>query len=136
MLSAMELLQQPIPEFEWMDAETATAPSVPAAKQTEKEYNFAGHDRHEGCEAQTPFGYIWLDRKWREKQPDQGVMKFLPLAGEKDPKRQGEWIITMLMCLKKNGHSWAMERVQVMDCEIEEERWLKMGTRVVHFTLR
>ena len=54
------------------------------------QYNFAEHDRHEGCKAQTPLGYIWLDRKWREKQPDQCIMGFMALAGEKDSKRQGE----------------------------------------------
>jgi hypothetical protein len=87
---------------------------------------------NEGCEAQTPFGYIWPDKEWREKQPDQCIMEFMALAGEKDPKRQGEWMITRLMCLQrmeKNGHFWARERVQMMDCEIEEKRWLKTGGR-------
>jgi hypothetical protein len=46
MISAMELLEQPI---KWMDAETAAAPSAP-----EEEHNHAEHDQHEGCEAQTP----------------------------------------------------------------------------------
>jgi hypothetical protein len=135
-ISVMEFLKQPLPMMKLMDAEMMAAPSVPAAKQTEEEYNLAEHDRHEGCEAQTPLGYIWLDRKWREKQLDQCIMGFMALAGEKDPKRQGEWVITMLMCLQrmeKNGHFWARERVQVMDCEIEEERWLKIGAKVTNF---
>jgi hypothetical protein len=45
MISLMELLQQPIPKIKWMDADTATAPSVPTAKQTEEKYNFTEHDR-------------------------------------------------------------------------------------------
>ena len=107
MISAMELLEQPLPMIKWMDPETAATPPMPAAKQTEEEYNLAENDQHEGCEGQTPLGYIWLDRKWREKQPDRCIMGFMALAGEKDPKRQGKWMITMLMCLQRmeeDGH--------------------------------
>ncbi|EXJ75623.1 uncharacterized protein A1O5_00130 [Cladophialophora psammophila CBS 110553] len=139
-ITVFDLLSQPLPEIKWMDAETAAAPSVPAAKQTEEKEGsvFTEHDAHEGCEAHTPLGYIWLDTAWRRKQPDQCIMRFMALAGEKDPKRQGKWKITMLMCLQrmeKNGHYWADERVQVMDCEIDEESWMKMGAKVINFKL-
>ncbi len=65
-------------------------------------------------------------------------MEFMALTGEKDVKREGRWIITMLMCLQrmeKNGHFWATGRVQVMKCEIEEERWLKTRAEIIDVKL-
>jgi hypothetical protein len=137
-MTFLELLTQPLPKISWMDAETAAAPSVPATQQSEEEYDLSEHDNHVACEAKTPLGYMWLDREWREKQSGQCIMEFMALAGEKDVKREGKWITTMLMCLQrmeKNGHFWARERVQVMDCEIEEEGWLKTRAEVIHFKL-
>ena len=123
---------------ERMEAKTAAAPSIPTSRLTEQKHDFTEHNRHEECEVQTPFRYIWLDRKWREQQPDSCAKEFLALMGKKHPDKQGECIITMLMCLQrtaKNGDVWARERVQVMDCEIEEERWLRTGARPVNFKL-
>ncbi|KIW98470.1 uncharacterized protein Z519_00131 [Cladophialophora bantiana CBS 173.52] len=116
-ITLFDLLSQPLPEIKWMDAETAAAPSVPAAKQTEEKAT-----------------YGWM----RPGAPDQCIMRFMVLSGEKGPKRQGEWKITMLMCLQrmeKNGHYWADERVQVMDCEIDEKSRMKIGAKVIKFKL-
>lgn len=80
-----------------------------------------------------PLGYIWLHKKWREQQEALCTMDFMALAGKPDMQRPGKWIITMLMCLqvaKDHGfreHVNEYERLQVMDCELGEEAWLKMG---------
>ncbi|KAF2193520.1 HET-domain-containing protein [Zopfia rhizophila CBS 207.26] len=99
-------------KIKYIDKDTAAAPSVPATQQTEEECDLSEHDNHEICEAKTLLGYICLDRKWREKQSKRCVMRFMALAGEKDVKREGQWMITMLMCLQrmeKDGHFWANE---------------------------
>lgn len=133
-----EYLSQPMPEIQWMDAETAAAPSIPATQQTVEEYNPSEHNNHRACLATTPLAYIWLDNEWREKQSKDCIMEFMALAGHKDASREGQWIITMLMCLQrmeKNGQFWAMERLQVMSCEVQEERWLKTGAEIISIIL-
>lgn len=78
-------------------------------------------------------GYIWLHKKWREQQETLCTMDFMALTGKPDMQRPGKWIITMLMCLRVvkdhgiGGHVNEYERLQVMDCELGEEAWLKMG---------
>ena len=130
MISILDLTYRPMPKPNIMDAETEAAPSIPAIEQVAKPRDFAEHQDHVDCEAYTPWGYIWLDRSWRERQPEYCVRNFLALTMREDPEKKGGHVITMLMCLQrmaKNGHFWAWERVQVMDCEVEEERWLRNG---------
>ena len=125
------------PPIEWMDKETEVAPSVPAPLQSGEKFDLE-HMGHNVCEAKKPVGYIWLDRKWRNQHPKPCVMEFLAIAGRQHVNQKGRWIITMLMCLQrmqKNGHFWAHERVQVMDCKIEEEDWLSMGAKNIDLSL-
>lgn len=45
----------------------------------------------------------------------------------------GKWTITKLMLLQhmaKNGHFWAYERVQIMDCSVTEAEWTNTGAQV------
>jgi hypothetical protein len=77
-----------------------------------------------------PLGYIWLHEQWRAQQENPCVMEFMALAGKPNVERPGKWTITMLMCLQliyQRGPFGNYERVQVMDCELSEEIWLKMG---------
>jgi Heterokaryon incompatibility protein (HET) len=144
-----EWLQQPLPELKRMDSETLAAASVPMKQRADDE-----HEGHEGCESYTPIGRIWLDIQWRTKEPVNLVMMFFPIAGVKfaQDENNGEdeecdedekvdnnsWRITMLMCvqmMEKNGHFWAHERVQIMDCDLAPEKWLELGAEVENITL-
>lgn len=80
-------------------------------------------------ETSTPLGYIWLEREWRKKQSVRCIMKFMVVAGKPDINKKDQWIATMIMCLRQD-ESYITERVQMMDCEVEEERWLKAGAKV------
>ena len=65
-------------------------------------------------------------------------MEFMALAGKNDLNKEGQWIITMLMCLQRVGkevYFATKERVQVMYCEIEEERWLRTRAEVISIKL-
>lgn len=54
-------------------------------------------------------------------------MKSMALAGEKNTMRDGEWVVTMLMCLRwQRSH---LERVQVMDCQLNELCLLEAGAK-------
>lgn len=77
------------------------------------------------CIAKEPLGYISLDRNWRAGKGEECVMEFMALAGEKDEMWEGEWVVTMLMCLQRQRGR--LERVQVMDCEFNELYWLEAG---------
>ena len=152
-MTLLDLLSQPMPEIEWMDDETAAAPSVPAKKLTSGEYDVGEHVGHQGCEAHVPIGHIWLDKTWRETLPDHCVMEFMALHGEKEKEEgrgdvgvapvaededvtgQGKekWTTTLLMLMQrmeKKGHWWASERVQVMECSLTEEEWARTGAGV------
>lgn len=56
-------------------------------------------------------------------------MEFMALAGKPDVERSEKWTITMLMCLHlvKGDGLKTYERLQIMDCDINEEIWLKIG---------
>lgn len=133
----LDVLTAPLPEIKWMDAESEAAPSVPAKKQSE-DYATDEHETHDNCAAKSCIGHIWLDKVWRENQGARCIRQFMPVAGRKDDTREGQWLITMLMCMQrmeKNGHFWAHERVQIMDCEIEESRWLDAWAETTHLVL-
>ncbi|KAH0431912.1 hypothetical protein CcaCcLH18_06739 [Colletotrichum camelliae] len=79
-------------------------PSVSArllsnSNQTEVRHDAEEHDTHDGCEAKRPLGYMWLDRAWRESQPEEYFMEFMALSGNPEPGHQSQWTITKLMCL-------------------------------------
>ena len=124
---------------------SAQPPSPPLIEQKLEEYDLEEHKHHVACEAKTLLGYIWLDKEWRETQLDQCIMDFMgggggggALAGKNDMNKEGQWIITMLMCLQRVGkkiYFAEMERVQIMHCEIMEERWLKTGAEVISVKL-
>ena len=136
-MTLLELLSQPLPEIKMMDAATAAAPSMPAGKQSEP-YVLNEHESHKNCAAKVPLGYIWLDKKWRENQGPQCIRQFMPVAGKNDVTREGQWMITTLMCIQrmdKNGHFWAYERLQVMDTELEDSRWLATWAEITHLKL-
>ncbi|KAH8811262.1 heterokaryon incompatibility protein-domain-containing protein [Xylogone sp. PMI_703] len=124
--------------FPWLieAIERAEAPSVSAATSGAGEYTSDKPD----TEINTPVGYIWLNREWREKQPRECVKKFMALAGEKDPEREG-WIVSMAMCLEaieeeeEDRFYWAAERVQVMDCQIDDRTWRRCGAQCQHVRL-
>lgn len=142
---------QPPPKPELIGAKTAAAP-LPATHQTEEEnerdeefdtdeeyeteeeeYDPHEHDEHKTCLlGEKPLGYIWLDKEWREKQSGHRLMPFMALAGERSVRRKGKWTITMLMCLRhvKDQGILKSERVQVIDCRIAEEEWLRIGGKV------
>ncbi|KAK0631041.1 heterokaryon incompatibility protein-domain-containing protein [Bombardia bombarda] len=65
---------------------------------------------------------------------DQGTQ-----TDDEKAKENGKWTVTMLLCMQfmaKNGHVWARERVQVMDCEIGEDEWLRRTrAEIKNFTL-
>ncbi|SPO01535.1 uncharacterized protein DNG_04208 [Cephalotrichum gorgonifer] len=153
-MTLADFFMMPMPEIKWMDDETAAAPSRPAEKQTSKEYDVGEHAGHHDCEAQVPLGHIWLDETWREGQPENCVMEFMAIHGEKEERSDGDdhiregvdgdqggtdedgkhdgdrWTITMLMLtqrMAKKGSFWANERVQVMDCRLTEEEWARTG---------
>ncbi|KAB8068014.1 hypothetical protein BDV29DRAFT_185260 [Aspergillus leporis] len=91
------------------------------------------HHGHENWGPDTALGNIWLYQEWRENYPVRFTMRFLAIAGEKDTMRERGWVITMLMCLQ--SVECGMERVQAMDCEIDDEPWLKIGAKVAMFSL-
>ena len=137
-ITLWDSLHLPMPKLNFMDEETAAAPSVPAARPVDENYDITEHDQHTKCEAQSPIGYIWLHREWREKQSQACTMEFMAIHGERNADRPGQWTIKMLMLLQKmekNGHFWAHERVQVMDCEIEQHLWLKIRANTVYLKL-
>lgn len=137
-ITMLECLSQPLPEIKSIDADKAAAPSVPAVQETVKDYSLSGHDNHGACAAKTPLAYIWLDNEWRKKQPEHCIMEFMALTGQKDTRREGQWVITMLMCLQrivKGGIFWGTERLQVTNCEIPEERWLETKANVIFLQL-
>ncbi|KAM0263417.1 hypothetical protein ACHAQJ_001273 [Trichoderma viride] len=77
-----------------------------------------------------PLGFIWLHEQWRAQQENPCIMEFMALAGKPDVEMPGKWIITMLMCLQRMDQREPFgnyERLQIMDCELSEETWLKMG---------
>ncbi|PKS05431.1 hypothetical protein jhhlp_008807 [Lomentospora prolificans] len=134
-MTLLELLSLPMPKINWMDDETAAAPSLPAKKQTSNDYDQDEHAAHGDCDARTAIGHIWLDKEWRDEQPDYCVMEFVALHGEKseggsEEEDGGSWTITMLMLLQrmaKKDSFWANERVQIMDCKLSEADWEKTG---------
>ncbi|KAI9710710.1 MAG: hypothetical protein M1820_002543 [Bogoriella megaspora] len=136
--SVYEAMQQSKLEMSEDNAEVATPPSVLAIKQTKQGYDAKEHEQHIDCEAQTPIGYIWLNRSWREQQTHVCIMTFLALAGDRNPEDPGKWTITMLMLLQsvtKDGIFGPQERIHVMDCSIKQELWIKAGARVDVFLI-
>ncbi|KAE8367489.1 heterokaryon incompatibility protein-domain-containing protein [Aspergillus caelatus] len=90
--------------------------------------------RHDNDDTQTLLGYINLQHEWRQKQSVVLVLEFLPIAGELNTASNNSWVITMLMCLECTDRG-SRERIQVMNCKIEEERWLKLGAGLKMFKL-
>jgi hypothetical protein len=128
-VTVSEMLDRPLPSIKFLDAGTMAYPSVPTVKQAIEDYDVTQHKSHTDCEARSQLGAIWLDVDWRKQQPLICVMDFVALAGAKNKERPGQWIITLLMlvhCMEKNGHVWARERVQIMDCNIEQSYWLRV----------
>ncbi|KAL5388905.1 hypothetical protein DPSP01_002611 [Paraphaeosphaeria sporulosa] len=78
--------------------------------------------------AAVSLGYIALDREWRAGQGEECIMEFMALAGKKHGKWEGEWVITMLMCLQRMEKLGIRdhERLQVMDCDFHETWWLSI----------
>ncbi|KAH6665441.1 heterokaryon incompatibility protein-domain-containing protein [Halenospora varia] len=74
-------------------------------------------------------GMIQLDKKWRAAQP--ATMEFLPVFSEKENDKVRARV---LMCLEHSKQEsrggappWAKwERVQLMDCDVEEGDWMSM----------
>ncbi|EXF74705.1 hypothetical protein CFIO01_13317 [Colletotrichum fioriniae PJ7] len=99
------------------------------SNQASKQYDIHDHDDHEDCSAKTPLGYIWLDPNWREGWPELLVMKFIALSGQEVPGGSGKWQITKLMCLVEleSNSMPEYERLQIMDCSLHENDWLKAG---------
>ncbi|KAK1492056.1 hypothetical protein CTAM01_10113 [Colletotrichum tamarilloi] len=97
------------------------------AGQQNVSYDIRDHDRHQGCEADTPLGHIWLDLNWRDSQPEFRVMKFIALGGHLESEGSGNWQITMLMCLLEVATESHWERFQIMDCSIQQSYWLKIS---------
>ncbi|KAH8594260.1 heterokaryon incompatibility protein-domain-containing protein [Bisporella sp. PMI_857] len=72
-------------------------------------------------------GQIQLHKQWRARQP--AMMEFLPIFTE---ELNGKAKIKVLMCLEHShqdlrgvgGPSDSFERVQLMDCDIEETDWI------------
>ncbi|KAF2721150.1 hypothetical protein K431DRAFT_77113 [Polychaeton citri CBS 116435] len=116
---------------------TGVTPSPQQTERTRMNHNIAEHERHQNCEAQVPLCSIWLDLAWRKQQPESCIMDFMALAGERDPLSD-HWVITMLMLLQENSSHCQYgdhERVQVMDTNIEQERWLKAGAETINVRL-
>lgn len=116
-------------DIETIDVDTRARQRV--SFKSKDESNHDGSQCDEGaCSVETALlGYIWLDQNWRVEQGGECFMDFMALAGKRDDKNPGQWIITMLMCLQrmeKNGQFCGHERVQVMDCLITEQNWLEL----------
>ncbi|KAL5375893.1 hypothetical protein DPSP01_010888 [Paraphaeosphaeria sporulosa] len=129
-MTMWEILSQPLPKLKVADAETLAAPSLPGKLPHEPNDMISPCSEDGDCVAKTPLGYVWLDREWRAGQGEECVMDFMALAGRKDEELEGDWVITLLMCLQrmeKKGQLWGEERVQVLDCEIGEQKWLEAG---------
>lgn len=89
--------------------------------------------------SKTLLGYIWLEDQWRIDQGTECIMSFMALAGRKDEQRPGEWTVTMLICLQEVeeiGRLIRYERVQIMDCEIDQGQWIEAGAEVSMITIR
>lgn len=85
-----------------------------------------------------PLGCIWLQKQWREQQGTSYTMDFMALAGHTDIIKPGKWTITMLMCLRdmdKDRLLKKYERLQIMDCILAEEEWLKIGATTKYLYL-
>jgi hypothetical protein len=120
-----------------MGEETAAILSVPVVNSVEARHITEHHD-HVNCEAHTPIGHVWLLNEWRQKQCRHFTMEFIALHGVKDDRHPDLWKIKMLMLLQrmeKYGHFWARERFQVMDCDIEQQHWLKIRAEAFNFKL-
>ena len=116
------------------------APFIPIAKEIKEGHDLTKHEEHTNCEAMAPIGYIWLDQVWREQRADLCFMSFMALTGEKDLGKPGRWTITMLMLLhqteaQEDSYNLNHERVQVMDCLLEEERWAMVGAKTILINL-
>lgn len=136
-MTLLDWLTQPMPTITWLDPKTDGGPNLPVENQCGDEQIDFQHD-HGDCEAKHPLGYIWLDQSWRAKQPSDCAMKFMALSGEKDEQSPGKWIITMLMCvqgMQMGKLPLTYDRVQVMDCAIQEDQWVNIGAKTTHMKL-
>ena len=133
-----DMLYPPVPRLNLMDKETEAAPSLPASRPLDNDGVETDHDHHFMCEAQNPIGHMCLQSEWRDNQPERFVMEFMALSGDKNEEFPERWTITLLMALQrmeKNGHFWARERLQVMDCTIEQQHWLDIGAETFNLKI-
>ncbi|RAL02647.1 uncharacterized protein BO80DRAFT_472073 [Aspergillus ibericus CBS 121593] len=83
-------------------------------------------------------GSIWLDKEWRLKDRDDGALAFMALHGGRQSFSQSRFTITLLMLIERRmegDQCLGWERVQLMDCSIHEDDWVRLGGENVSIEL-